>query len=394
MACIYYLEMPEICKVILLIDGSGALGRGLLRGIAKYSRLHGPWAFYRKAPFYRLQGFDAKTLPQLKQWGATGVILRDVKQTEDIIAMGLPTIVTEIHEQLTGFPSIVSDAEAIGKMGAEHLLNCGFTRFAYCGFDMLRNRRRHEAFSKRLATAGFEVHSYKQTQAQLRQAWNTEQTLMVDWLKSLPKPIGLMTCTDDMSQYVIEACKIAQLHIPDQVAIIGVDNDELICDLSTPPLSSIAVNSETAGYEAAQTLNMLMSGKQVTNPTILVRPTEVVTRQSTNILAIEDSEVVKAIEFVRGYANKIIKVHDVVAATTLTRRALEQRFGNILNRSIHDEIKRERTRRIAHMLTETNLSIAEIAVSLGHTRVEHLARYFRQEMGMTPLAYRKKYMPK
>jgi LacI family transcriptional regulator len=216
---------------------------------------------------------------------------------------------------------------------------------------------------------------------------------MADWLKSLPKPVGLMTCTDDRSQDVVEASKIAGVHVPEDLAIIGVDNDELVCELSSPPLSSIALNTQRSGYEAAELLDKLMSRKRIkmANLTIVVHPTHIVTRQSTDILAIEDRDVVAAVRFIRRNAREMIQVDDVVDTVAVSRRSLEQRFRRELGCSVLAEIKRARIDQVARMLVETNLSVSQIALALGYSGVENIARYFRSEKGMSPLAYRKLY---
>jgi LacI family transcriptional regulator len=214
---------------------------------------------------------------------------------------------------------------------------------------------------------------------------------MANWLKSLPKPVGLMTFADDRSQQVIDTCKIAGVNVPDEVAVIGVDNDDLICDLSDPPLSSIAFNTERAGYEAAELLDKLMAGKKVVNQTIVVRPTHIVTRQSTNIIAIEDRVVADAARFIRQHSRKIIQVSDVTSAVMVSRCTLERRFRRALGKSVLKELKRVRTDQITQMLMETNLSVSQIASTLGYLSATHIARYFRQEKGISPLAYRKKY---
>jgi LacI family transcriptional regulator len=202
-----------------------------------------------------------------------------------------------------------------------------------------------------------------------------------------------MTCTDDRSRDVIEACKIAGLHVPEELAIIGVDNDELLCELSSPPLSSIALNTQRSGYEAAELLDKMMSRRKRKPParTIVVHPTHIVTRQSTEILAMEDRDVAAAVRFIRRRAKEMIQVSDVTEAVAVSRRTLEQRFRRELHRSVLAEIKRTRVEQVARMLVETNLSVAQIAFALGHAGVENIARYFRSEKGMSPLAYRKRY---
>ena len=386
--------MPKIPKVILLIESSRAYGRGLLRGIAKYSRLHGPWIFYRKPPYYRKPGEWVKALSHRRRLDADGIIMVEQENPGKIIAMGLPTIASPyIEERIPGVPNIVGDTTRMGKMAAEHLLERGFRYFAYCGFeDMFGARSRGEYFQKRVAEAGFKTYFYKQPKPRARRSWENEQVLMADWLKSLPRPVGLMACTDDRSQDVAEACKIAGLHIPEQVAIIGVDNDDMVCNLTNPQLSSIAVGWERAGYEAAELLDKLMTGKEkMKNQFIKVEPLYPVSRQSTDILAIEDTDIAKAVRFIRQHCKEPIRVDDVVAAVALSRRILEKRFRKILGRSVLCEIRRVRVEQIVRMLIGTNLPISQIASSLGYPGVDHIARYFRKEKAMTPLAYRKKF---
>lgn len=384
--------MPEIPKVILLIDTARAYGRGLLRGIAKYSDLHGPWIFYWKAPFYRESASKEVGLSRLRNLDADGIIMREQKKTKEILAMGLPTVVSPYREEFPGLPNIIPDDVAIGKMAAEHLLDRGFRYFAYCGFeDMFALRNRGEIFRKRIAETGFETHVYKEPKSRGKRLWGNEQTIMADWLKSLPKPVGLMACNDDRAQQVMEACKIAGLHAPEEVAIIGVDNDDLVCNLSHPPLSSVALNFERSGYEAAELLHKLMAGKKVANKKIVVHPTHVVTRQSTDILAIEDREVAEAVRFIRQHSKEPIQVRDVVETVAVSRRVLYQRFHKVLGRSPNEEIRRARVEQIVRMLIETNLPISKIALTLGYSNVAHIARYFRQEKGMNLQSYRKLY---
>ena len=384
--------MPEVPKVILLIDTARAYGRGLLRGIAKYSDLHGPWIYYWKAPFYREPAGKEVALSRLRKLDANGIIMREQKKTREIINIGLPTIISPYKKQFPGLPNIIPDDGAIGKMAAEHLLDRGFRFFAYCGFeDMFASRNRGEVFRKRIADTGFETYVYKEPRPRVKRLWENEQNLMADWLKSLPKPVGLMGFNDDRARQVMEACKIAGLHVPEEVAIIGVDNDDLVCNLSHPPLSSVALNFERSGYEAAELLHKLMAGKKLADKKIVVHPTHVVTRQSTDILAMEDPDVVEAVRFIRQHSKEPIQVSDVVAAAMVSRRVLYQRFREVLGCSPKEEIRRARVEQIVRMLIETNLPISKIALTLGYANVAHIARYFRQEKGMNLQTYRKLY---
>jgi LacI family transcriptional regulator len=380
--------MPEIRKVILLLATSRAHVRGLLHGIAKYSRLHGPWIFYTDAQLYRKRG----ALSWLKNWGADGIIAPDSDENKEIFSMGLPTIVYRVaRERIPRFPAIVADNVMVGKMAAEHLLDRGFHSFGYCGSrNRPWSRERKESFSERIAEAAVEPHIfYTNSKPGGWRSFEREQNRLIEWLKSLPKPVGLMAGNDVRGRHVIEACRIAGLHVPDQVAVIGVDNDELICDLTDPRMSSIALNTEKAGYEAAELLDRLMAGESTVDRNILVRATHVVARQSTDILAIEDRTVAEAIRFIRRHSKEAIQVNDVVDYVAMSRRNLELRFRRVLGRSIYSEIKRVRTQQIIRLLCETDLSISEIALRLGHPGDKHIARYFKQQTGMSLKEYRK-----
>jgi LacI family transcriptional regulator len=379
----------EPLKVILLLETSRAYTRGILRGITKYSRLYGSWVFHRKPLLYIEHSKTKKILTQLKDLSIDGVFMDNLKNVKEITAMGLPVI----HlKQVEGLPSIVGDDIAIGEIAGEYLLNRNFRHFAYCGFsDTPWSQKRGECFSRRITEAGFKTHFYKELNSRGWRSWSDEQILIVDWLKSLPKPVGVMAANDDRGQQVIEACKIAGLHIPEEVAVLGVDNDDMVCDLTDPPLSSVALNLERAGYDAAELLDGLMAGKKMEGQTIVLHPTHIVTRQSTDILVIEDSEVAGALRFIRQRSKNVITVDEAVNATALSRRTLERRFREVLGRSILQEIRRVRVEQVIRMMVETNLPISKIALDLGYPSIQHIARYFRQEKGISPYTYRKQY---
>jgi LacI family transcriptional regulator len=200
-----------------------------------------------------------------------------------------------------------------------------------------------------------------------------------------------MACNDDRALDICDACRTSGLHVPYEVAILGVDNDDLACELANPPLSSIAVNNERAGYEAAELLDQLMSGKNDVEKQITAIPTHIVTRQTTDIFAVADKEVVNALRFVQQHSTEDIHVDDVVEAVPLSRRVLESRFRKTVGRSILSEIRRARVEQVVQMLVETNLPISEIANRLSYSGIEHIARYFRREKGMSLIEYRRRF---
>jgi len=377
-------------SVLLFIETSREFGRGLLYGIARYSRLHGPWRVYRQSA-----GLES-SLPEWRDLKIDGAIIRDVNVAGNLAGSGLPLIFAQHNrESYAPFPAIITDSAAIGAMAATHFLDRGFEHFAYCGLDeFIWSRLRAHHFGERLGQSGFDVDVYRQPKARAKRAWKSEQNLIAEWLKSLPKPAALMCCNDDRALQVIEACKLAELYVPDQVAVLGVDNDVLICDLADPPISSMALNTEGAGHDAAKLLDRLMAGEKMTGQQIRVPPTHIVTRMSTDILAVTDREVAAAVRFVRRNPNRMIQVNDVVEATNVSRRVLEKRFRAILRRSVYQEIRRVRVNYIIELLVGTDMSITEIAIKSGFDGVEHISRYFRKETGICLREYRKRRGPR
>lgn len=382
--------MKKIPRIVLLIETSRGFGRDLLYGIAKYSRLHGPWSFYREP------GGLNRVSPKLNDWEPNGIIMRDSAKIKSLMSLGLPTILA-LHKQNPSppYPRIITDSKAIGIMGAEHFLDRGFRNFAFCGFDNMKwSQIRCENFQKRVRQAGLTAHIYKQPKSPAQRSWRNEQKILSEWLSSLPKPLALMACNDDRAQHAIEACRLADLSVPDDVSILGVDNDELICELADVPLSSVALSTKMAGYMSSELLDKLIKGEEKMNSQeIPVRPTHIVTRQSTDILAIDDPNVSTAVRFIRENAKKALQVEDVANAAAISRRVLEKRFRKLLNRSVFNEIRRVRTKHCIKLLLETNMSISEIADTLNFRGVAHISRYFRKEAGMSLTDYRKKYAP-
>lgn len=377
--------MAKIPKVILLIESSRASGRALLRGIASFSHQYGPWSFY-----WEPGGFE-KAWPMLRTLNADGIILRDIERVEEVLAEGIPAVVfRHRRKEIAGMTNVVTDSEAIGRMAAEHLLGCGFRHFAYCGFaNTSWSEERCESFTRRINQTGFEVQTYFVPAMETKDAWKRIRHLLMRWLRPLPRPVGLMACNDDLGREVLEACKLAGLAVPDDVAVIGADNDEVVCGIADPPMSSVGINFERAGYEAAQALSIMMRGDGSALPRIVVRATVVVPRRSTDILALEDTNLAKALRFIRDHARESVTVGAAARAAGLSRRVLEKRFRKLLGYSALQEIRRVRTDQIARLLVETDLPVARIAETLGFDDVQHVARYFRGAKRVSPLAYRK-----
>lgn len=363
-----------------------------MRGIARYSYLHGPWTMEREPPFY-LKVAGAGRVGQKVEWrDADGIIMREPEDVHEVLKLCIPIIFAGyLKEEIPDTPRIMTDDAATGRMGAKHFLQRGFRHLGYLGYDsMYWSRNRKVSFCETAARAGADTYVFEQAKVSNRRVWQTEQPLVSQWLQSLPIPLGVMCCNDDRAQQALIACRFAGLRVPDEVAILGVDNDEFVCRLANPQLSSVALTTEKAGYEAAALLAEMMSNPGAPIRQIVVKPTRVAVRQSTDIMAIDDREVATAVRFIRQYSNQPIQVSNVVEATGLSRRALYERFRRALGRSVHKEIKRVRAERIARMLLETDLTIYQIAVKMGFSGPEHIAKYFREQKGVNPAEYRRR----
>lgn len=379
--------MKKTPRVALLIDISRVVERDIIRGVLKYSRLHGPWIFFRKKPV--VSGSQNVTLQDLKDWKVDGIICRENEESLHGTKLRIPLIIMPNTKPSDTYPNIVSNDIAIGAMAAEHLMDCGFRNFAFYGIgNSCWSAGRQRGFTARLAENGFNVHVHVELEKCLQ---TRTQILLKNWLSHLPKPLGLMICNDECCVDCFEACKMAGLNIPENVAVIGVDDDELVCDFTHPPLSSIALNAEQAGYRAAEFLAEKISDRQFKIPDIAIEPLHVFVRQSTNMLATEDQTVAKALTFIRNNANNNIKVKDVMKVVSVSRRVLYHRFKRVLGRSVHSEIRHVQMKSVARMLTETDLTIGEIARKIGYQEAKNLSRVFKHEEGITPLAYRKKH---
>ncbi len=391
----------RIPKILLMIGVATEYERGLISGIAKYSEFHGPWTFYRMAPFYyddypySRRFAEKKVIDHLVEWSPDGIIaLAPEKLLDRILEFKVPVIAATAvsSDKLANIPVISSDYMETGRFAAEHLLGKGFKNFAFCGIgNLVWAKQREVGFAKTLAEYGFDAHIYKPPEKIKDRHWAFEQNFLADWLVSLPKPLALMACNDNRSQQVIEACKISDIKVPEQIAILGVDNDKFICDLSRPTLSSVMMDTEGAGFKAAQLLDEMIQYSSSELRDITINPIGVETRRSTDILAIEDEDVAAAVNFISENFRRNIQVLDVVEAVCTSRRTLERRFKSVLGTSISNEIKRLRVENICRLLLSTNLTIAEIAKTMSFTETDHFSRYFGSLKGQTPVAFRKEH---
>ena len=379
-------------RVALLIEEAREIGRSLLRGIAQYSRTHGPWIFYREAPFYE-QLTHEERIRHIKEWCPDGIIMREQGRLDKpLLGLGIPAIYSS-HRRgpAPGIPNILGDDRQIGTMAAEYLLEKGFRHFGFCGFkNMWWSADRGRFFAEHLAGKGFDVEVYPSHTGNSTSSWADEPEFMGKWIQTLPKPCAVFACTDDRCRQLSEACKRVGVKVPEEVALLGVDNDELVCDFASPPLSSIVLNAEKTGFDAAAVLHRMMQGEAVGGITIPIPAPRVATRHSTDIVAIDDPVVAGAMSYIREHYRKGIGVVEIARAAGVSRRVLELHFRKSLDRSVYEEVLRLRMNHACTLLIETNLSIAQIAEALNYEEIKYFSRGFSKVIGTSPSAYRKK----
>ncbi len=382
--------MPDHPRVALIVEMSGAYGRQILEGIAKYQRSHQPWSV-----FLEQRELRAPPPPWLLRRPWDGIICRSTTPAlaRAFLRRGIPTVdLNDLHGNLH-LPRIGSDMAAIGSTGAEHLLERGLRNFAFCGFSHEAwSDGRRDGFCARVREAGFDCAVYESAwHGPHVPAWDKDQQRLGAWLCSLRKPVGLLACNDLRGQQVLNACHSLDLDVPEEVAVVGVDNEQVLCELCDPPLSSVAPHPERIGYEAAALLDRLMAGVPATTAELLIPPVGVVARQSSDITRVDDPDVAAALTFIRKHACTGVTVDQVVAHVAVSRSILERRFRKHVGHSPQTEIRRVQLKRVEQLLMQTDLSLEAIARLAGYLHPEYMSVVFKRVMGITPGHYRQQH---
>jgi LacI family transcriptional regulator len=380
--------MRAIPQVAILIETSRAYGRGLLEGVARYVREHGPWSIY-----FRPHGLGDPPPAWLRSWRGHGILARidDRRLARAARATGVPVIDLRGRLPDLGLPRVGIDNHTLARLAFDHLRERGLRHFAFCGLRRGEHRHmdwRRDDFVKLVQAAAMTCAVYEPP-GRRPLSWEQEQQAMASWLAAVPKPVGVMACNDDWGQQVLDACLRGNMPVPDAVAVISVENDPIVCSLATPPLTSIDVNPQRVGYEAAALLERLMAGQPAPADGIYLDLGRVVTRQSTDVLAIDDAELARAVRFIRTHACDGINVEDVLAATCLSRSVLERRFKQMLGRTPKAEILTVQIERARQLLAETDLALDAVARQAGFRGEKYFGDIFHRKVGVRAGAYRR-----
>lgn len=387
------MVLPQRRQVAVLVDFSRSYGRGLLSGVAKFVREHHEWSVQSE----EWRWTDA-TPAWFRNWKGDGALAWvETPELANIIhALRVPVVDVRGSVPGCGLPLLGTENQIAVNLVAEHFLQRSFRHFAFCGFVGANySDQRSHFFQERLAQAGLACAIYSPPETsrdaqviELEKRGLLYQDHLSRWLKSLPKPVGVMTCNDIRGHQVVNACRRANLAVPEEVAIVGVDNDEIFCELCDPPLTSVALNTLQIGYEAAALLERIMDGGKSPEQPVLIPPLGIVSRRSSDVLAMSDRQLAAGARFMREHAFQPININDVSRAAGMSRRVFERRFLAQVGRPPKAEVLRLRLERAKALLADTDWSLAQIAERTGFKYGEYLHTVFTQKVGISPGRFR------
>lgn len=378
-------------RLAVLLDASRAYDRDVLKGITHFNKLYDKFNFFFYSPKYLTTGGQSLLLRRIVSWEPEGIIAREMEGLEKLQALAIPFIVSPHTKLYEGCCNLWADNESIGQLAAQYFLDKGYKNFGFIGFKNFQwSAERQQAFENRIRQEGLVTESFLFDYNNMQ--WEDLPLELVQWLNKLQKPCAVFSATDELNIHLLEAAKEINYKVPDELAVLGVDNDELLCEMTQPTLSSIDQNAFGAGYEIAERMLQWLERNEGPTGNFVIKPKTVIERHSTSLLAIEDEQVRSALNYIHTHAPFAdIDVMDVVGATTHSRRILEKKFNQLLHSSILDEIKKVRIERIKNFLTESDLTVQQIAYEMDFNNPDNITRYFKQSTGFKPLEYRKKY---
>lgn len=372
--------------VAVLVESSRGFGRGLIEGISCYCREHDDWCTY----------FEPRSLESLPSWldgwEGDGIIAR-MPTREMAIALeqrGQP-VVQLLHCAADNQPMVAVNARAVARLAFEHFWDIGLRHFGVCGMGSLYRsiERRGFAFQQLAEDAGCDCSLYTEPRLGLMvMNWDREEHQVASWLASLPKPVGIFAGLDEYGLMVLHACRRAKLQVPDEVAVIGVDNDAILCETCLPTLSSIDVDAPRIGYRAAELLEEMMGGPRRSTEPILLDPYRLVARRSTDVLAFADPKVLTAMQFIRAHACAGICVDDVMRHVSISQSVLERKFKRALGKTPKSVILGVQIARAKELLLETTVPIKVVAEKSGFNSERYFSDAFTRTTGDRPGAFR------
>ncbi len=383
-------DNARLPHVAVCVDKARAYGRKVLQGIADYAETVGRWSLHVDP-----EATGSYSADWLKNWRGDGILayVESRATARRLRASGIPTVEVFGHDLDLKLPQVGNDDEAIGRLAAEHLMSCRFRHFAFCGYQTERwSERRRAGFEWAITRMGFEVRHFfsARREATLAEVQRDRERLQ-DWLAALPKPVAIMACSDRHGHRILDAFRRLKVVVPEEAAVLGVDNDEETCRLADPPLSSVKDDARKIGFEAARLLDRLMAGpsREAGSLPLLIPPLGIAVRRSTDVTAVDDPMIASAMRCIREQACAGLQVADLLKRFHVSRSVLYRRFHDTLNRSPREEIRRVQLERTKRLLDESDFTLERIAELGGFQHSEYLSVAFKRELGLTPGEYRR-----
>jgi len=375
-------------KVILLIDCASEHDRKLLRGMMRYSKENGPWLFYRLSPDSRF-GEDREewVVQWAKQWKADAIIGRwDDHKMHLLDRLDIPVVLQNNKSRSQVFSNLTGDYDGTGKMAAQYFRNKLYMDYAFFGIrDIVWSEERCEGYRKEVLNNKGRFYSY------MEQITGDDREMIIGWLESLPKPVALFCCDDAHAQFVTETCKIAGIRVPEDIAILGVDDDDLLCSISDPQLSSIQMDVERGGYMTCKLLHQSILEKNRKAFNVSIAPLGIKERASTSYLNVVDPHVLRLIKSIDSNYNRELKMEQLLQAVPLSRRSIEMRFKKATGYTIYQYLLSVRVEHLAYLITTTDRPYVDLAYEVGFRDFSNVSRTFRKYKGCTPLEWRRRY---
>ena len=382
-------------KLVLMTDFTERYANHLLKGILTYSHQTEPWVICRMPPSFRKANGIQGVVNWAKEWHADAIIAQFEPQDDVSLFKknGIIAIAQDYKQRFSGIPNITSDYFSAGRKAAEFFFIKGFADFAFYGYeDVVWSDERWQGFREGLIENGIdECHIHEFRKQSLDDLWYYESQPLRDWLAALPKPVAVFACDDTRANKIIELCYTMSLRVPIDVAVLGVDNDDIACQLSYPELSSMDLDIEKAGYETAELIMQMKQHPRQKSHDIMVHDTGIIERTSTDIFATRNPNVLKALWYIHMNSLHPMSVSDVVAQVPISRRLLEQEFREETSMSIYDYISKLRMDKFAQLLLTVDEPIDALAMRIGLNDSKNLSRQFKAYQGMTPLEYKKRH---
>ena len=381
-------------RLLFITDFTEQFAYRFLRGILNYSQGTEHWVVCKMPPSYMRQLGIEGVVAWAKEWRAD-VVIAQFDPEDDVTLFRKNGIVALAQDYIAKFdtiPNITGDYARTGKMAAEYFLSKGYTNFGFFGYNgVCWSDERCEAFKSRVKESIPDDQDFYMYDGQnIDNMWYYDQSELTTWLKGLPKPIAIMACDDNQGNILLQACELCGIHVPFDVAIIGVDNDEILCNMSSPSMSTINVDIERGGADAAAMAERMVKDPTYKGEDIVLRPLSVIERLSSSLFVTSDKEVLMALKYIHANIDTKISVSDILDCVPISRRLLENRFKKMTGMTIYNYISAKRIGRFAQLLLSSNDSISDIAAKLDECDTKSISRRFKELKGCTPSEYRRK----